>query len=303
MRDVLSTHSVVATLGGAVIFLVMTGSAAADVIRKNFDVAAGGTLEIETDVGKIEVETAGSGELAVEVSREGSRAEELEISFEQSGGRVILRGEWPDDDYRYGSGRNRVEFRVTVPRRFNLDLATSGGSIRVGDLDGTLRADTSGGSLDFGRIEGKVDAHTSGGSISLDSGGSDVRLDTSGGSIKVGPVIGKVYAHTSGGSIRISEFGGAVDASTSGGSIEATMTTQPVEDCNLSTSGGSVTLYLADGLGLNINATSSSGGVRSAFAIDGKTSDKRKLRGNLNGGGPTVRLHTSGGGVRIKRAN
>lgn len=297
-------NPVAVALGGAVISLVLAGTANADVVREEFDVRDGGTLKIDTDVGKIDVQTSASGLVTVEVVREGSRGEELSVEFEQSGDRISVKGEWPRDDSRWSDNeRSRVEFLVSVPRRFNLDLATSGGSIEVEDLDGTLQAHTSGGSLRFGRIEGEVNADTSGGSIRLEGGGSDVRIETSGGSIKVGEVLGKVKAHTSGGSIRITGFAGSVDASTSGGSVEATMATQPVDDCSLSTSGGTVTLYLADGLALDIDASASSGGVRSDFPIDGRTRDKRKLRGSLNGGGPRVHLRTSGGSVRIKSLN
>ena len=80
-----------------------------------------------------------------------------------------------------------------------------------------------------------------------------------------------------------------------------TMTSQPTEDCSLSTSGGSVTLYLASNLAVDINA--SGGGVRSDFAIDGQNRAKRRLRGSINGGGPTIRLHSGGGGVRIRSAD
>lgn len=299
-------YPVLAALGAALMASFLAAAAQADVVSREFDVRDGGLLEIETDRGKIDVRTGSSGRVSVEVVRDGSRGELLEVQFDQNAERIRVKGEWPrgEDGWGWGGGnRARIEFNVTVPRNFNLDLSTSGGSISVDDLDGTLKADTSGGSLDFGVIQGEVNGHTSGGSIKLAGGGSDVDINTSGGSIRVGPVQGSVNARTSGGSIKIAEVVGAVDASTSGGSVEARMTAQPAQDCNLSTSGGSVVLYLADGIAVDINATSSSGGVRSDFPIDGQTRAKRSLRGSLNGGGPEVRLHTSGGGIRIRSAN
>lgn len=290
--------------GAALISLLLIGSARADVVGKQFQVSDGSNLELATDVGKIVVETGTSGQVSIEVQREGNRAEELDIQFDQRGDTVFVKGEFPEDDDRWSrKGRMRVEFTVKVPRRFNLNLSTSGGSIAVDDLDGTLRAHTSGGSLKFGRVEGEVDAHTSGGSIQLDSGGANVRVNTSGGSIRIGNVAGTVAARTSGGSIRIADVGGAIDATTSGGSVEARMLTQPGENSNLSTSGGQVTLYLADNIAVDIDATSSAGGVRSDFPLDGKTSDKRRLRGSINGGGPTVRLRSAGGRVTIRGMN
>ncbi len=290
-------------LGAALVSLLLAAPATADVIERSFDVRDGGWFELDTDRGKIDVRTGSSGEVIVEVVRDGARGEKLDVEFEQRGDRVIVKGDWPNMDTSWWRGdRAKIEFNVTVPQRFNLDVSTSGGSIKVDDLDGELRANTSGGSLTFGYIQGQVNAHTSGGSIRLEGGGTDVDLDTSGGSIRVGPVQGSVKARTSGGSISIEEVAGAVDATTSGGSVAATMTQQPTADCNLSTSGGSVTLTIAENLAVDIDATSSSGGVRSDIPIDGKTKHKRALRGSLNGGGPTVRLHTSGGGVRIRSA-
>ena len=45
----------------------------------------------------------------------------------------------------------QVEYRVSVPREFSVDLSTSGGSIAVGDLKGEVAARTSGGQLSWAR--------------------------------------------------------------------------------------------------------------------------------------------------------
>jgi DUF4097 and DUF4098 domain-containing protein YvlB len=287
-----------AKVGAVMVLLLLSASARADTVSRSFDVPPGGTLDIETDVGSIDVVTGGSA-VEVRVEREGRDGEQLELDFRQQGDRVLVRGEWPQGERRWGQ-RAKVTFHVTVPKRFDLELQTSGGSITVGDLDGTVEADTSGGSLDFGVIQGDVDAHTSGGSIELAGGGANARLDTSGGSIRVGEVAGDLAAKTSGGSIRIDGVRGRVDASTSGGSVKARLTAQPTQDCRLSTSGGTVTLYIDPSMALDIDAHSSSGGVRSDVPIEGQTRGKRRLKGSINGGGPTMRLHSSGGGVRIR---
>jgi DUF4097 and DUF4098 domain-containing protein YvlB len=288
-----------ALTAGAALALMPAWAAGADTLQRSFDVAAGGTLRVDTEVGSIDVRTGGGDQVSIRVERDGRDGELLEVQFEQRGNDVEVVAKWPEDK----SNRNRrakVKFRIEVPRRFDLELETSGGSLSVGDLDGTLSAATAGGSLDFGNILGEVDAHTSGGSIELAGGGANVRLNTSGGSIRVGEVAGDLSARTSGGSIRIDGVNGMVDASTSGGSVEARLMSQPTRDCSLSTSGGTVTLYLDPALALDIDAHASAGKVRSDIPVGGKTEDRRRLRGSINGGGPTVRLHSSGGGVRIR---
>jgi hypothetical protein len=213
-----------------------------------------------------------------------------------------------------------VDYRITVPRQFDADVRTSGGSITVGRLQGEVTARTSGGSLNFDRIEGPVNGSTSGGSITLagakgrtvvhTSGGSirmmdvagDVDASTSGGSISIDRVAGHVILHTSGGRISANEIAGAIDASTSGGSVRASLIAQPRQECRFSSSGGSISVSLASDVHLNLDASASGGRVSTDFPVP-STGDRhrRELRAPLNGGGPLLYAHTSGGGIRIIR--
>lgn len=306
---------------------------AEDSIEKSFQVRPGGQLILDTDLGSIEIVTSNTNTLKVEVIREirtpsSRRAEEIledfKISFRQDGNTVYVNGEYD----RSGLSRLfsnigryvRFHFLVSLPKEFNVDLKTSGGSISIDDLKGEVRSKTSGGSLSFNRIDGPVWGRTSGGSIKLTScvgmadintsGGGitigevsgDVLAHTSGGSIKVGEVRGTVDVHTSGGSISVKEVNGAIKAKTSGGSVSAYISAQPESDCSLSTSGGSVTVYLADDIGVNVNAKTSGGRVYTDFpvTIQGEIS-KTSLSAKINNGGPELYLHSSGGSIYIKK--
>ena len=68
----------------------------------------------------------------------------------------------------------------------------------------------------------------------------------------------------------------------------------------MSSSGGSVRTELDPSAKVSIDASASGGGVNSDLpvTIQGKI-DRNSLRGEMNGGGPTLRLRSSGGGVRI----
>jgi len=221
----------------------------------------------------------------------------------------------------YSSWLRGVEYRIRVPFQFCVDVATSGGPISVDGLKGEVNAHTSGGSLRFNQIDGPVTGRTSGGSITLagvkgraalhTSGGSihvsevagDLDASTSGGSISVDRVSGSVRAHTSGGRISLDGAIGAIDASTSGGSVTASLLTQPQQECRLSTSGGSINVNLPKDAHLNLDASTSGGRVSTDFPVN-NVSDRhhRALRVPLNGGGPLLYLHTSGGGISVRRA-
>jgi hypothetical protein len=218
-----------------------------------------------------------------------------------------------------------IDYRITVPQQFNADVSTSGGSIAVGALKGEVNAHTAGGSLRFDRIDGPVNGSTSGGSVVLTgakgratvhtSGGSiqlrdvagDVDASTSGGSITIDSVTGRVKAHTSGGHISANDISGAIDASTSGGGVTASLLTQPKQDCRLTSSGGSIDVRLAGDAHVDLDASTSGGHVMTDFPMPSGgpyRGDRhpQELHGPINGGGPQLYLHTSGGGINVHRA-
>lgn len=300
----------------------------ADTIERSFSVQPGGELRIETNVGSIEVAASGGDRVEVAVHREVRRRYEddaaeilaaFEVEMSQQGNDVVVRTEVDRDRWRrWRSTPLNVRFEVRVPSTYDVDLRTAGGHIEVSELTGEVRAHTAGGHLTFGNIDGQVVGNTSGGHITLRGASGPAELETSGGHITIGEVGGRVDAHTSGGSIRIERAGGevrartsgghieveevlgAITASTSGGNVRATITEQPQADCRLSTSGGTVTVELADGIGVDVDAEAGGGWVDSDVEITG-TVRRSSLRGTINGGGPQLHLRSSGGSVRIRR--
>jgi DUF4097 and DUF4098 domain-containing protein YvlB len=304
------------------VFLITSAAYAAETpIHRSFNVAPGGTLTIETDVGDIRVDPSGSG-VTVDVTQVTHVSKRhLEVTFDQQQNDVTVRAKlepmssrwfnWSDDDAR---------FVVTVPSRYNVHLKTSGGEIKVGNLQGETRVKTSGGGITLGRIDGQVNADTSGGDVSLEGGTGNIDLHTSGGGIRIGDanasvtaktsggsieirrVAGDLLARTSGGGITIGEANGTVDAQTSGGSIKAQLAQQPRADSRLSTSGGGITISIAPNVSVDVDAHTSGGDVDTDVPITllGKQEDS-SLQGKINGGGPKLVLRSSGGNIRLRK--
>jgi hypothetical protein len=297
------------------VFLAV-GSAAAsidDAITKSYTVEPGGTLNIETERGSIEVRAEVGNIVNIEVIREVKTSDKekaqkildnFRIDFHQSGNEVFVKAEKTYRESFWDKIWNRlnVKFIVTVPERFNVKFKTSGGSISVEGLEGNVDINTSGGSLRLDNITGPVMGRTSGGSIKIGQVEGDVDVHTSGGSIHIERIAGAVDADTSGGGITVEEVMGAIQANTSGGSITAAIARQPHSDCRLTTSGGSITVYLAEDISANVDAGTSGGSVHTDFPVTlkGKLSTK-KLQATINGGGPLLYLHTSGGSIYLKK--
>jgi hypothetical protein len=243
--------------------LLMAGGLQAETINKEFAVASGGLLKIATDVGAIDIETHAKETVLVEVTISGKNEDDMDVSFKNKGDNVSIKGDFDRSGFGFGNNHIRVTYKVTLPQTYNVDLDTSGGSIKIENLNG------------------EVDAYTSGGSISLENMQGDVDIKTSGGSLNLDNIIGKI------------------DAKTSGGSIKLKLPTNPTKDSRVKTSGGSITAYLAKDVAVNLFAKTSGGRASSEFSIDGKTT-KRSIKGTINGGGPELVLKTSGGSVSIK---
>jgi DUF4097 and DUF4098 domain-containing protein YvlB len=295
-----------------VIFLAINAFAGhKDYLDRKFDVKPGGLLTLDSDRGSVLIETNTNNKVMIEVvlkadTRDKDRAQEIfdnfEIEFDQDGKNVIIVAEYKKSRSFWGGKKDRfnVEFSISVPEKYNLDIITAGGSIMVDDLEGDIDASTSGGSLNFRKTKGSIHGRTSGGSISLKKceGLADVR--TSGGSINIGHVKGDVDARTSGGSINVEEVIGVINASTSGGSVTAHITGQPKDDCRLTTSGGSVNIYMDENVGITVDAKTSAGYVDTDFPVTMKGKLKKSvLRGDINGGGPELYLRTSGGNIYL----
>jgi DUF4097 and DUF4098 domain-containing protein YvlB len=250
-------------LNAVFVYLILFYSSAsfAETFTENFDVKLGGKLTIKTDAGSIRIETHDQATIELSVKIENREGDEFSYRHELSDGNLTVIGEI---ERKQNWVRNlKVEFDLLIPKDYNVELNTSGGSLSIEDLVGKLNARTSGGSINVGDIEGDVKLHTSGGSITTDT------------------ITGNLDAHTSGGSIRV------------------TVDKQLTEDAKLTTSGGSITAYLLADMQLDINASTSGGRVKSDFEIDGRMK-KMSVKGSINGGGPKLTLKTSGGSIKIK---
>ena len=298
------------------------------VIEETFEISKDGTLFLDSDIGAVVVEGTRSSDVHVKVYKgtnrmRAGRAEDVldrfELSFNESGNRVEIIGDYDRPRGRWGDNGLRVKFEIEVPTDINVVLETAGGSISVDNIEGDAEVKTAGGALRLSSIDGEVNAHTSGGSITAEdlggesilrtSGGSiqasdiggSLDVNTSGGSIKIESVDGPVHARTSGGSITLMEIAGAVQAKTSGGSIKAEVLGPIREDMDLQTSGGTVTLTMDEGIKADLDAKSSGGSVSVDFpvTIQGEIK-KTHVQGEINGGGPMLTLRSSGGGIRIR---
>jgi DUF4097 and DUF4098 domain-containing protein YvlB len=106
-----------------------------------------------------------------------------------------------------------------------------------------------------------------------------------------------VKASTGSGSIELRNLHGGLRAETGSGNIKLGGT--PTSAWHLETGSGSVDYWPGDAA-LTLDAETASGSVHTQRALVSQgESDRHHLTGKLNGGGPTVRIETGSGNIRI----
>ncbi len=214
----------------------------------------------------------------------------------------------------------------------NVSLQTGGGNIKVASAKGEIKAESGGGSVVvLSGLQGAV-LETGGGSIRVDKCSGPVKATTGGGSVDLGEIGGAAEIETGAGSIRLASAKGRVQAQTGGGTIQLDGATSVQAETSaggiivkllssagarnnstLETSAGDITVYLANDLAISIRAEieiANGHTIRSDFSDirvsteGGEYGPKTVIaEGQLNGGGPVLKVRTNSGNVNFRRVS
>ena len=285
------------TLGIALLCLALPLAARADQFDKTVLVVPGGTLSIDLDRGSVDVETGDDNEVRVEASASGFGSGSVEFELESDGRNASFRGR---SGFRFGLlGGVRIKVVARVPEVYSVNVNTGGGRIEIEEIDGDVEARTSGGRIAVDGATGDVQLRTSGGRIHAENIGGDLSARTSGGAIRISDVVGSVEVRTSGGRIAIDGAGTLVRARTSGGNDSVRFDGAP--EGTIETSGGSIEVEIPEESNVDLDARTSGGRVTVEADISVRGVFRANhIEGAVNGGGPPLRLRTSGGNISLE---
>jgi len=306
---------------GAVALVATAAWGAGYRLEKRFDVGSGGSLSLRTETGNVSVRGGGDEAIVTVISDREDFEDVYSVRVDQGpAGRleVVIERKSRGPASWFGGDRGRTEITVALPASASAEIAASGGRVEVSNLDGAVRAKSSGGGIhvaDLGgeatlessggrveaeRVEGDVDAKSSGGAVEVRQIGGSARLRSSGGSVDGEEIGGDVEAASSGGGVRIREAHGAVVADSSGGPVKVAFASGNSSGGSIGSSGGGVDVRLDAAAAVDLDAVASGGSVSSdlGVTVHGKI-QRDTLKGEINGGGPLLKLRSSGGGITI----
>lgn len=273
------------------------------IFSRTISVAAGGNLELATELGSITIQGTDAPQVVIEATMKGNAEalNDFQISAENTGTTVRINGQRKTSGWPKFWNDFDLQYVIRVPIVFNLQLSTSGGHLKINEIKGSVVAKTSGGHIRLSGIDGDTEIKTSGGHIQLHRIKGKMEAKTSGGNIEIDSANGTLSLSTSGGNIRLSAINGGVDARTSGGHIRTSMmaVTQAV---TLRTSGGNIELLIPSNTKADLEAATTGGEVTCELPVMVKGKIRSdKLIGQLNGGGSPIQLKTSGGNITIRK--
>jgi hypothetical protein len=165
--------------------------------KKDYTLAAGGSLEIKNTNGLIEVDPSDGDRVSVTAERiakagtdEAAKkaAEEIEIQETVTGSSIVLDAAIHRPTINIGGGSRQVKFHVRAPKGTRLTLSNTNGEIQVRDMTGELRLGTTNGRILGKNLEGNTRAETTNGVISLDYsaiGTDGITAETTNGKVDI----------------------------------------------------------------------------------------------------------------------
>lgn len=236
------------------------------------------TLRLATDLGSVRILQLEPGTAPVvryavhiETNAHGPAAQQLlenyALKARPTNFGIELTGTLPPQSAHSNDAQFWIQFEVTVPSGYNVDVNTEVGDIETQDIGGTASLRTQGGNIRTGRIGGSAprDAslgrsvaklETQGGHIQVLDVAGDITAFTAGGHISVGSIAGDASLRTGGGHVRAVRIGGRADLETVGGNITVAHTGNFV---NVRTGGGQIDFGEVRG---SVHAQTGGGGIR-----------------------------------------
>jgi DUF4097 and DUF4098 domain-containing protein YvlB len=174
-------------------------SVARETQTKEIPVSPGGLLTINLEGGgTIEINGADVAAAKVEYSVRSDETGYYDVTMNPTKDGLEIRAELK----RHADSTHGVDFKITLPKKFNFELDTMGGDLTVENLEGSFSGKTMGGELVLRNVRGRARLTTMGGEITLTDSELDGYLKTMGGEVLFRNVTGDVDGSSMGGFVR-----------------------------------------------------------------------------------------------------
>lgn len=273
----------------------VTVESQSEIIReeRRFSVSGRTDVRLSTFDGAIQIQSWDKPEVLIEIEKRGPTKESVEsidIVATQSGNVIDLEVKRPRRESLRGIGISRTAYArlyVWVPAATDVRARSGDGSIQIERVNGRIDLRTGDGRIRAVDVAGDLTFATGDGSVVIDGAEGRLNVDTGDGSVNVAGKLEAVRLHTGDGSVALRAASGAA----------------MVEDWEITTGDGSVSLFLPADFNARIDAHTGDGRISNDLNVERADDDvrpRRRLRGVLGEGGKLIRVRTGDGSIRLK---
>lgn len=239
----------------------------ADDWHKHWTVGPRPEVHVLTGDASVVVEAAGDGAVDASLVARGwsmGGSSGVQVIEHQAGNRVEIEVKVPSRHFDFGN--HSLRLTVRVPRELTAEVRTGDGSIQLRGLHGPIHAVTGDGSLQADDLDGTLTAYSGDGSVRVHGRFDNLQVHTSDGSVELNVLPGSRL-----------ESGWRVQ--TGDGSVRVHVPRDLAADLEMHTGDGHIQLDLP-------------------ITVSGRQ-DGHQVQGKLNGGGPTLLVHTGDGSISL----
>lgn len=216
----------------------------------------------------------------------------MNLSIDRSGDNIELAVKTKDGkDFWNWHKNNYKSYQVTV----NLDL-------KVPDSVKGIDADTGAGNVSIESLPSKVTVNTGAGNINILGAQEKVVADTGAGNITVESADASMDISTGTGNINIDDSSarGAVKIDAGAGNVDFSGKIDDIDSFVCSTGVGNVGLDVPENTKMTLEADTGVGNL-SGYFIQTDKNNKNHFKGDINGGGASVKVNTGAGNISVDR--
>jgi hypothetical protein len=172
-----------------------------------------------------------------------------------------------------------IDYEIQAPANSYLEASSGSGDIQDDGVGTNARINTGSGNIHASGLNDGYAVETGSGDIVVDGAGS-----------------GDVRAHTGSGNIELKNIAGGLRAETGSGDIK--LSGQPKAGWHVTTGSGNAEFWPSQ-TGFDLEASTGSGSIHADGSMETLHTDHHSLNAKLHGGGPSVRIETGSGDIRI----
>jgi hypothetical protein len=290
-------------------------------VRDSVTLPADGALSVDNHEGSITVTTWDRSVVRYEAqimpTDEDPDAKKVSIKAESTGNQLRLATVHEDGDdesvvfgftedgFQWGGvDIPAVHYTITLPRTAALTLDDHESTVNVTGHAGRLRIDSHDGPITVEDQQGPLTVDTHDSPVTIVDQTGDVRLDTHDGDVEARGVTGRLALDTHDGDLTVSGLSGGLRFESHDGSASVSISALSAAVLT-DTHDGDVTLTLPADAGFFLATDlSDDSDVLSDFDLQsirqGDPDDDVNYRGDVNGGGPEIRIESNDGDVTLR---